>query len=163
MRWAAQSGIRAALMARGGFAGPRTVLEGTHGFYKAFAPSVKPALNLLMDGFGQEWVMQTIAFKPYACGIMTQPYIDCAIKLAESGVRADDIGSVVCKVGEGTVHRLWEPLAVKHRPPTPTQPSSARPIAWPWVSSTGAPALASSPRRVCATRRCWRWPPGSAT
>ena len=117
--WAAQSGIRAALMARGGFAGPRTVLEGTHGFYKAFAPSVKPALNLLIDGFGQEWVMQTIAFKPFACGTMTQPYIDCAIKLAESGARDIDIKSIVCKVGEGTVHRLWEPLAVKHRPPTP--------------------------------------------
>jgi 2-methylcitrate dehydratase PrpD len=117
--WAAQSGIRAALMARGGFDGPRTVLEGTHGFYKAFAPSLTPALDLLMDGFGEEWVMQTIAFKPYACGTMTQPYIDCAIKLAESGVQADEIESIVCKVGEGTVHRLWETLAVKHRPPTP--------------------------------------------
>ncbi|MES2187158.1 MAG: MmgE/PrpD family protein [Pseudomonadota bacterium] len=117
--WSAQSGIRAALLARGGFAGPRTVLEGTHGFYQAFAPSVKPALNLLMDGFGQEWVMQTIAFKPYACGTMTQPYIDCAIKLAESGVKAGEIKDILCKVGEGTVHRLWETLAVKHRPPTP--------------------------------------------
>jgi 2-methylcitrate dehydratase PrpD len=117
--WAAQSGIRAALMARGGFDGPRTVLEGTHGFYKAFAPSVPPALDLLMDGFGQEWVMRTIAFKPYACGTMTQPYIDCAIRLAETGVGAGEIERIVCRVGEGTVHRLWETLAVKHRPPTP--------------------------------------------
>src|SRR5207253_5171018 len=38
--WAAQSGLRAALMAQGGFTGPRTVLEGEHGFYRAFAPSV---------------------------------------------------------------------------------------------------------------------------
>ena len=117
--WSAQAGIRAALMARGDFAGPRTVLEGTHGFYKAFAPSRPPAYDLLMNGFGQEWVMQTIAFKPYACGTMTQPYIDCAIGLAERGVKADDIKDIVCKVGEGTVHRLWETLAVKHRPPTP--------------------------------------------
>ncbi|RXZ36769.1 MmgE/PrpD family protein [Oxalobacteraceae bacterium CAVE-383] len=117
--WSAQAGIRAALMARGGFAGPRTVLEGTHGFYKAFAPSRAPDYSLLMNGFGQEWVMQTIAFKPYACGTMTQPYIDCAIGLAERGVKAEDIRDIVCKVGEGTVHRLWETLAVKHRPPTP--------------------------------------------
>jgi 2-methylcitrate dehydratase PrpD len=117
--WSAQAGIRAALMARGGFAGPRTVLEGTHGFYKAFAPSRTPDYDLLMRGFGQEWVMQTIAFKPYACGTMTQPYIDCAIGLAERGVKADQISDIVCKVGEGTVHRLWETLAVKHRPPTP--------------------------------------------
>ncbi|WP_448109787.1 MmgE/PrpD family protein [Pseudomonas azerbaijanoccidentalis] len=117
--WSAQAGIRAALMARGNFAGPRTVLEGTHGFYKAFAPSRTPDFHLLMEGFGQQWVMQTIAFKPYACGTMTQPYIDCAIRLAERGVQAEDIQEIVCKVGEGTVHRLWENLAVKHRPPTP--------------------------------------------
>ncbi len=117
--WAAQSGIRAALMARGGFVGPRTVLEGTHGFYRAFAPSVVADFSPLLDGLGQKWVMETIAFKPYACGTMTQPFIDCAIALAERGVQADDIAEIVCEVGEGTVHRLWEPLAVKRNPPTP--------------------------------------------
>src|SRR3974390_730794 len=34
--WAAQSGLRAALLARGGFLGPRTVFEGVHGlFYRS--------------------------------------------------------------------------------------------------------------------------------
>jgi 2-methylcitrate dehydratase PrpD len=117
--WAAQSGIRAALMARGGFDGPRTVLEGQHGFYRAFAPSVKPDFEPLRRDLGRTWVMEQIAFKPYACGTMTQPFVDCAIELAQQGVRADDITGIVCEVGEGTVHRLWEPLAVKHRPPTP--------------------------------------------
>jgi 2-methylcitrate dehydratase PrpD len=116
--WAAQSGIRAALMARGGFAGPRTVLEGAHGFYRAFAPSRPADFAPLLDGLGQRWVMETIAFKPYACGTMTQPFIDCAIALADSGVSPDDIVEITCDVGEGTVHRLWEPLATKHRPPT---------------------------------------------
>jgi 2-methylcitrate dehydratase PrpD len=117
--WAAQSGIRAALMARGGFDGPRTVLEGQHGFYRAFAPSVKPDFEPLRRDLGRTWVMEQIAFKPYACGTMTQPFVDCAIELAQQGVRADDITGIMCEVGEGTVHRLWEPLAVKHRPPTP--------------------------------------------
>jgi 2-methylcitrate dehydratase PrpD len=117
--WAAQSGVRAALMARGGFLGPRTVLDGSHGFYRAFAPSVAPDFGPLLDGLGSRWVMPTIAFKPYACGTMTQPFIECAIKLAEEGVRAEDITDILCEVGEGTVHRLWEPLASKHRPPTP--------------------------------------------
>jgi 2-methylcitrate dehydratase PrpD len=117
--WAAQSGLRAALMARGGFLGPRTVLEGVHGLFRAFAPSVAPDFAPLLDGLGSRWVMQTVAFKPYACGTMTQPFIDCAIALAEDGVRADDIAEILCEVAAGTVHRLWEPLAVKHRPPTP--------------------------------------------
>ncbi len=42
-----------------------------------------------------------------------------AIELAERGVDPDAIESVLCEVGEGTVHRLWEPLAKKQRPPTP--------------------------------------------
>jgi 2-methylcitrate dehydratase PrpD len=105
-------------MARGGFDGPRTVLEGRHGFFKAFAPSRSPDFGPVLDGLGQTWIMDTIAFKPYACGTMTQPYIDCAIALAERGVKAEQIREIVCDVGEGTVHRLWEDLAVKHRPPT---------------------------------------------
>jgi 2-methylcitrate dehydratase PrpD len=117
--WAAQSGIRAALMARGGFIGPRTVLDGTHGFYRAFAPSRQPDFAPLLEGLGQRWVMETIAFKPYACGTMTQPFIDCAIELAQAGVQAEEVSEIVCNVGEGTVHRLWEPLAGKHMPPTP--------------------------------------------
>ena len=35
--WAAQSGIRAALLGRAGFSGPRTVFEGVHGFFHGFA------------------------------------------------------------------------------------------------------------------------------
>lgn len=116
--WAAQSGIRAALMARHGFVGPATVLEGTHGVFSAFAPSRAPDFDKLTGGLGDRWFMPTITFKPYACGTMTQPYVDCAIELAERGVRADEIESIVCKVGEGTVHRLWEPLASKHAPKT---------------------------------------------
>jgi 2-methylcitrate dehydratase PrpD len=114
---AAQSGIRAALLAEGGFTGPATVLEGHHGFYKAFAPSKTPDFKPLLAGLGADWVLETVAFKPYACGTMTQPFIDCAIELARSGVRADDIVSMVCEVGEGTVHRLWEPLQQKQSPP----------------------------------------------
>ncbi len=117
--WAAQSGIRAALMARAGFVGPRTVLDGVHGFYKAFAPSLAPDFDSVLDGLGTRWLMETIAFKPYACGTMTQPYIDCAIRLAETGVDPNRIVSILCDVGEGTVHRLWEDLAVKRHPPTP--------------------------------------------
>lgn len=110
---AAQSGIRAALLAEGGFTGPATVLEGRHGFYKAFAPSRTPDFAPLTDGLGTRWILETVAFKPYACGTMTQPFIDCAIELARTNVRAEEIVSLVCEVGEGTVHRLWEPLAQK--------------------------------------------------
>lgn len=117
--WAAQSGIRAALLAREGFIGPARVLEGAHGFFHGFAPSRAPDFDALLQSLGERWLLTTIAFKPYACGTMTQPYVDCAIELAERGVDPDRIESIVCEVGEGTVHRLWEPLEAKQRPPTP--------------------------------------------
>jgi 2-methylcitrate dehydratase PrpD len=47
---------------------------------------------------------------------MTHPYIDCARRLAARGIAADEIEELVCEVGEGTVHRLWEPLAAKQCP-----------------------------------------------
>lgn len=114
---AAQSGLRAAFLAEAGFFGPHTVLEGRHGFYQAFGPSSKPDFSHLLEDLGARWVTDTVAFKPYACGTMTQPYVDCARELARDGVKADDIVSIVCDVGEGTVHRLWEPLALKQAPP----------------------------------------------
>jgi 2-methylcitrate dehydratase PrpD len=114
--WAAQAGIRAADLARHGFVGPRTVLEGTHGFYHAFAHGADGDWAKLTGGFGEEWVANGIAFKPYACGTMTQPYVDCAARLAKK-VKVEDIAEVVCETAEGIVHRLWEPLADKQRPP----------------------------------------------
>ena len=47
---------------------------------------------------------------------MAQPYIDCARRLAARGIGADDVETILCEVAEGTVHRLWEPLADKQRP-----------------------------------------------
>src|SRR5712664_1133164 len=114
--WAAQSGIRAALLAREGFVGPRTVFEGVHGLFHGFAHTAEGDYGALTDDFGARWVTDTLAFKPYPCGTMAQPYIDCARRLAARGVKAEDISEIVCEVAEGTVHRLWEPLADKQRP-----------------------------------------------
>jgi 2-methylcitrate dehydratase PrpD len=115
--WAAQSGIRAALLARAGFSGPRTVFEGVHGLFHGFTHTTKGNYEALTGDFGARWVTETLAFKPYPCGTMAHPYIDCAKRIAARGIKATDIKEMVCEVAEGTVHRLWEPLANKQRPP----------------------------------------------
>jgi 2-methylcitrate dehydratase PrpD len=114
--WAAQAGMRAALLGREGFVGPRTVFEGVHGLFHGFAHTTKGDYDALIGDFGARWVTETLAFKPYPCGTMTHPYIDCARRLARRGIKPDTIKEMVCEVGEGTVHRLWEPLAAKQRP-----------------------------------------------
>ena len=115
--WAAQAGMRAALLARHGFVGPRTVFEGTHGLFHGFAHTTEADYDALTGDFGDRWLIETLAFKPYPCGTMTHPYIDCARRLAARGVAPGEIAEMVCEAGEGTVHRLWEPLADKQRPP----------------------------------------------
>jgi 2-methylcitrate dehydratase PrpD len=128
--WAAQAGLRAALLGREGFLGPRTVLEGEHGFFQAFGiASIAPDFRFVTEGLGGDWQMARIAFKPYACGTMLHPFIDCAIRLAREGVTAAEVEEVVCRVGEGTVHRLWEPLAEKRTPSTPYSAKFSGPFA----------------------------------
>jgi 2-methylcitrate dehydratase PrpD len=114
--WAAQSGLRAALLARAGFVGPSTVFEGVHGLFNGFARTRQGNWDALVDGFAVAWRAGDLAFKPYPCGTMIQPYVDCARRLHQRGVAPESIAEIVCEVGEGTVHRLWEPLAAKQRP-----------------------------------------------
>ncbi len=116
--WAAQSALRAYAMAKAGFVGPKAVFEGVHGAFSTFAPSIEPRTEQLFNRLGEFWVSEMIAFKCYPCGGMIQPYIDCAIQLRDRGVSLDGITSVICKTAEGIVHRLWEPLELKRRPPT---------------------------------------------
>jgi 2-methylcitrate dehydratase PrpD len=115
--WAAQSAYRAVRLAQAGFVGPATVFEGTHGFFHGFANTKDGDFEAMLAGFGERWVWTTIAFKPYACGTMAHPYIDCARALRKHGVIADQVQSIECETAEGIVHRLWEPLAFKASPP----------------------------------------------
>ncbi|MCF8475799.1 MAG: MmgE/PrpD family protein [Pseudolabrys sp.] len=131
--WAAQSGIRAALLARGGFSGPRTVFEGVHGLFHGFAHTTQGNYAALTEGFGRHWVTETLAFKPYPCGTMAHPYIDCARRLAARGIKPADVKELICEVAQGTVHRLWEPLALKQRPPN----GYAAKFATPFILATG--------------------------
>lgn len=115
--WAAHCGLHAARLAREGFTGPRTVLEGKRGVFAAFTHQTAFHFQELLADFGKTWRMKDLAFKPYATGTMNQPYIDCALRLSKRGFAAEDVAEVLCETAEGYVQRLWEPLAAKHAPP----------------------------------------------
>ena len=118
--WAASSGIHAALLGRSDFLGPRTVFEGTHGFFKAFTiKEIEKDFSHLTKDLGTRWECKNLAFKPYACGTMAQPFVDCAMQLRDKVNDLSKIKSIKAKVGEGTVHRLWEPRKEKNNPSTP--------------------------------------------
>ena len=84
--------------------------------FRGFAHTTQGDYGALTRDFGTSWVTETLAFKPYPCGTMAHPYIDCARRLASRGVKSNDLRELICEVAEGTVHRLWEPLVSKQRP-----------------------------------------------
>jgi 2-methylcitrate dehydratase PrpD len=117
--WAAHAGVVAAQLARAGFTGPSSVFEGVHGLYAAFAGGHDAArLGALLETLGRTWELAELTLKPYPCGSIAQPYMDCAQRLRErDGVKPDVIAAVRCRTSPGPVPRLWEPLAAKHAPP----------------------------------------------
>ena len=118
--WAAGCGWQSANFAKSGFIGPRTVFEGTHGVFNSFATkNIQPDFTHITDKLGDRWECSNLAIKPYACGTMAQPFIDCAIKIKDKITNFNQIEKVVAQVGEGTVHRLWEPIKEKQSPSSP--------------------------------------------
>jgi len=62
---ASEAGVLAASLAGGGFAGPRTVLEGEFGFLKVFCTKWDTAE--LTRGLGEDYVVSTTVLKRYPC------------------------------------------------------------------------------------------------
>ena len=66
------TGTSAALLAESGMTGPRGILEDPQGFWANFSFLPMP---FMLTGFGEAWVTDTVAFKPYpGCA-----YIDTAM------------------------------------------------------------------------------------
>jgi 2-methylcitrate dehydratase PrpD len=114
--WAGHAGAVAAALARGGFTGPATILEGRFGFYHTFLgaePDPAPFASL-----GREWETPAIGFKPYPCCHLNHAYVDCALELRAHGLAADDVDAVECRVPAGQVPIVCEPREAKLRPRT---------------------------------------------
>jgi 2-methylcitrate dehydratase PrpD len=70
---ASQLGLESALLARKGFSGPSTILEGRYGYYNAF--SLTPKMERLLDGIGQQWAVQPLSLKSYPTHVTHQAVV----------------------------------------------------------------------------------------
>lgn len=77
---AAADGIQAACFAAAGVNGAATAIDSVGGGYVGVA-SPAPELESLTDRLGERWHGEDNAFKPYACGIVAHPVIECATVL----------------------------------------------------------------------------------
>lgn len=74
---AARNGLLSALLAEKGFDGPPEPLNGVQGLYNAMG--VPPDLSFLTDGWGKSWQIMETAYKPYPCGFVINPVLDCVL------------------------------------------------------------------------------------
>lgn len=76
---AAEGGVLAASLARAGFTGPETILEGKFGFLQAF--SREPDLSRLTHGLGKQYEVMNICMKRFPCHINAQAPIQAVQEL----------------------------------------------------------------------------------
>ena len=74
---AARNGLWSALLAAQNFAGPGEPLTGAQGYYHALSET--PDLSRLINGLGESWEIMKTSYKPYPCGFVLHPVIDCVL------------------------------------------------------------------------------------
>jgi 2-methylcitrate dehydratase PrpD len=84
---AARNGLWSALLAEKGFDGPPEPLAGAQGFYHALAET--PDLSHVTDGWGEHWQIMATSYKPYPCGFVIHPVLDCVLDWRRNNPTAD--------------------------------------------------------------------------
>ena len=84
---AARNGLCSTLLAEKGFDGPAEPLAGVQGFYHALAE--KPDLSRFVDGWGESWEIMATSYKPYPCGFVIHPVLDCVLDWRRENLDAE--------------------------------------------------------------------------
>ncbi|MFW6054949.1 MAG: MmgE/PrpD family protein [Thermodesulfobacteriota bacterium] len=113
--WAAHSGLIAAFMAKEGFTGPKTILEGKLGFLRAYSP--ESSLEPLLDSWDDSFALMRTSIKPHACCRYKQGPIDGIIKIMQDHhLQAEDVAAVTAGVLDAGYALVAEPLEAKQHP-----------------------------------------------
>ena len=116
---AAMNGVLSADLARLGFTGAPTILEGPRGFFRATAAQSDP--SRITEGLGEVWKVSENGYKLYACCGHTHTAIDAALDLrAARGWDAAQVLANVRTIRLETYGPGWE-IVSELNPTTPYQ------------------------------------------
>jgi len=94
----AESGVSAVLLAKAGFAGDTTILDGDRGFWRIMG-SRKCEWDSMTEGLGQRWLIEETSFKVYPACRFATPALDLFYELqTRSGAAVDDIAGIDVQV-----------------------------------------------------------------
>jgi 2-methylcitrate dehydratase PrpD len=118
---AAMNGILSADLARVGFTGAKTILEGDRGFFRAMSTSYDP--TRITDGLGTAWKISENCYKLHSCCAHTHTAIDIALGLrAQSMWSAEDVPRKVTDIHIETYGQGYEII----KEPNPRSPFQAK-------------------------------------
>lgn len=110
---ASSSGITAAILARKGFTGPKSIFEGPRGFFRAYCENPKPDELSKVHGFE----IESISFKPHACCRFNHAPIDAILEMRSSNkIDYKDINSVVVELSGPAYYDVGHPGEIKFKP-----------------------------------------------
>ena len=113
--WAAHSGIIAALLAKRGFSGPSTIIEGRFGFLHSYSDG-SDLSKVLLD-FGKPFEIMKTSMKPHACCRYKQAPIDGIINIMkENNLKAEEIKQVTLGILKAGFPIIAEPKELKYNP-----------------------------------------------
>ena len=113
--WAAHSGVLAAELAKDGFTGPATIIEGKFGFLHGYSQESDP--EAVLKNWGTPWEVMNSSIKPHACCRYKQGPIDCIMEIMESQeLRAEEIERVDIAILDAGFDLVAEPVEQKMDP-----------------------------------------------
>ncbi|MDI7260559.1 MAG: MmgE/PrpD family protein [Thermodesulfobacteriota bacterium] len=113
--WAAHNGIIASLLAKRGFKGPSTIIEGRDGFLHAY--SLNADGKKVLDGLGSSFEIMRTSIKPHACCRYMQPPIDGILKIMrENQLKPKEIDEVTLGILKAGFPIIVTPEGLKYNP-----------------------------------------------
>ena len=104
---AAQMGLESALLARRGFTGPPTILEGEYGYLQAFSP--QPITPSLVEDLGSRWLLEETRVKSFPGHGTAQPFVPVLAEWRSSGIDPRRIDRIEITTSEqGTEQRFGD-------------------------------------------------------
>jgi len=95
---AAHAGVLSAYLAREGFTGPATIIEGPGGFINAFGYGEKLDMGALTDGLGTELHGVGTAIKPFPSCRFGHGAIDLALEARAAGLTPAEIAAIRIRI-----------------------------------------------------------------
>ena len=113
--WAAHSGIIAAVMAKEGFFGPTTILEGRDGFLHGYSDGADASKAL--EGLGELFYINKSSIKPHSCCRYNQGAIDCILEIVnQHDLEPQEVEKVTVGVLEAGFNTVAAPEERKRNP-----------------------------------------------